>query len=178
MNNANDTGGYLGTGFAFLTTAPFILLLLFWLITAGVAGGIATFRNRSGWGFFLVTFFFLGPFGIMAALLATRGELDRPPLRVRVIPRTSTGTLKVGDRVRAIEEGDESEDRVGVIEQITDDDDGYNFLVTFIGDPDTYTFTADELRVVHATPQKATAHRPKGTPSGKHTQRSDDGPKT
>lgn len=56
-----------------------VLVLLVWLIPAIVAGVIADRRGRSGIGFALATFFFLGPFGVGVALLATRGELDSPP---------------------------------------------------------------------------------------------------
>ncbi|MBP2450519.1 hypothetical protein [Mycolicibacterium lutetiense] len=56
-----------------------LVIVSVWLIPAIVAGLIADRRGRSGIGFALATFFFLGPLGVGVALLATRGELDGAP---------------------------------------------------------------------------------------------------
>ena len=79
MNYAADNGDDPGNALVFLGLAPFFILFFVWLISAAVAAAIAMERDRSGIGFFLATFFFLGPLGVGVALLATRGEMDRLP---------------------------------------------------------------------------------------------------
>jgi len=79
MNEAANNSEDLGPALAFLGLFPIFVVLFVWLVCAVVAGVIAQDRNRSGWGFGLCTFFFLGPLGVGVALLATRGELDQPP---------------------------------------------------------------------------------------------------
>lgn len=79
MNDTTDSGEGFGSALAFLAFGPFFVILFVWLICAAVAGFIAMDRDRSGIGFFLATFFFLGPLGVGVALLATRGEMDRLP---------------------------------------------------------------------------------------------------
>jgi DNA-directed RNA polymerase subunit RPC12/RpoP len=84
MNYAADNNEDFGTALAFLGLAPIGFILFAWLITAFVAGLIAQDRGRSFAGFFFATLFFLGPFGVGVALLATRAELDHaylPPKR-------------------------------------------------------------------------------------------------
>lgn len=73
MNDSADFGDAL----AFFSWFWLLFWLFYWFICALVAGVIADERDRSGWGFGLVTFFFLGPLGIAVALLATRGDMDR-----------------------------------------------------------------------------------------------------
>jgi len=82
MNEAANNGEDIGTALAFLGLLPLIILFLVWFISALVAGAIAYVRERGFWGFFLATFFFLGPLGVGFALLATHGEMDqRPPAK-------------------------------------------------------------------------------------------------
>lgn len=181
MSNPNDTGAAL----AFMAVLPLIAALLFWLLCAGVAAAIAAERNRSALGFFFATFFFLGPFGIMTALLATRGELDQlpPPPRAAPLamtppkppaPATTTGpALKVGDRVRVNDPGDKYNGRIGVVDEVTNETDGYNIYVAFGDDPKTRAFSQPELTLVRRAPEK-----PKGTPAGKQTGRTNAAPGT
>jgi DNA-directed RNA polymerase subunit RPC12/RpoP len=87
--NGSDNGSEIGIGLLGLTLLPLVLLFLLWLLIAGIAGFIAMDRGRSGFGFFLVTFFFLGPLGIAVALLAAREENGvpvGPPVERRPIP--------------------------------------------------------------------------------------------
>ena len=69
-----------GTGWVLLGLGlfPLFILLLVWLISAGVAAAVAYHRGRSAWGFFAVTFFFLGPLGPGVALLAQREDEGVP----------------------------------------------------------------------------------------------------
>jgi DNA-directed RNA polymerase subunit RPC12/RpoP len=84
MDNGTNSGEDFGTALAFLGLFPLLVMFLVWLISAVVAGAIADNRDRSGVGFALATFFFLGPLGVGVALLATRGEMDRlPPVAAR-----------------------------------------------------------------------------------------------
>jgi len=58
-----------------------ILVTLFvWMVSAWVAGGIASDKERSGIGFGVVTFFFLGPLGPGFALLARHGAVEEAEL--------------------------------------------------------------------------------------------------
>ena len=70
-----------GAGLALLGLGllPLFILFIVWLIAAGVAAFIADSRGRSSIGFFLVTFFFLGPLGPGFALLADR-EVNGVPV--------------------------------------------------------------------------------------------------
>ena len=61
------------TGIGLLFGLPFVVLLVAWLIVAGVAALVAP-DDRKG-TFFLITLFFLGPLGIAAAAIAQ----PRPP---------------------------------------------------------------------------------------------------
>jgi DNA-directed RNA polymerase subunit RPC12/RpoP len=79
MDNTTDNSDELLAGLIFAGLLPFILAFLLLLCWALVAGFIAQERDRSFWGFFLATFFVLGPLGVGIALLATRGEMDRLP---------------------------------------------------------------------------------------------------
>ncbi|CAM3635825.1 hypothetical protein H7J08_07845 [Mycobacterium frederiksbergense] len=77
-----DMGGKdNGAGLALLGLGllPLFILFIVWLIAAGVAAFIADSRGRSSIGFFLVTFFFLGPLGPGFALLAGR-EINGEPV--------------------------------------------------------------------------------------------------
>lgn len=47
----------------------------YWLVSSITAAAIAEWKHRSGGGFFLASFFFLGPLGVAVALLATPGEV-------------------------------------------------------------------------------------------------------
>lgn len=47
----------------------------YWLVSSITAAAIAEWEHRSGGGFFLASFFFLGPLGVAVALLATPGEV-------------------------------------------------------------------------------------------------------
>jgi ribosomal protein S27AE len=86
MDKTTDNDGSLLARFPFLGVWPILLILFVWFICAAVAGFIADHRDRSGFGFFMATFFFLGPLGVGVALLATRGELDRlPPAPTRKV---------------------------------------------------------------------------------------------
>jgi hypothetical protein len=51
-------------------------LLFVWFISALVAGWIAATRERSGFAFAAVTFFFLGPLGPGFALIAPHGAIE------------------------------------------------------------------------------------------------------
>jgi DNA-directed RNA polymerase subunit RPC12/RpoP len=84
MDETPTNGEEFGTALAILGLFPIFVILFVWLISAAVAGAIAYVRERSFWGFFLATFFFLGPIGVGVALLATHGALDRPPARRKV----------------------------------------------------------------------------------------------
>lgn len=64
-------------GIAWLFGIPFGVLLIAWLIVAGVAALVAP-DDRKG-TFFLITLFFLGPLGIAAAAIA-QPRPRRPPL--------------------------------------------------------------------------------------------------
>jgi DNA-directed RNA polymerase subunit RPC12/RpoP len=76
----NETNGEdFGTALAYLGWFWLFFWLFVWIICGVVAGCIAYVRERSFWGFFLATFFFLGPLGVGVALLATHGALDQPP---------------------------------------------------------------------------------------------------
>ena len=79
MNESTDSGEDLGAALAFLGLLPLFILFLVWFISAIVAGAIADSRGRSGFGFALATFFFLGPLGVGFALVAARGEMDWLP---------------------------------------------------------------------------------------------------
>ena len=58
-----------------------VLVLIIWGISAFAAAVIAGDRGRSGLGFAVVTFFFLGPLGPGFALLATHGDIERSQLQ-------------------------------------------------------------------------------------------------
>jgi DNA-directed RNA polymerase subunit RPC12/RpoP len=79
MDDGTDDGSGFGAVLAFLTLGPIFFILFVWLICAVVAGLIAESRGRSGFGFFAVTFFFLGPLGPGFALLAAR-EVNGVPV--------------------------------------------------------------------------------------------------
>ena len=81
-----DESGSFG---AFLLTVPFVLILIAWLIVAGVAAWVAPEGRRLT--FFLITLFFLGPIGIAAAAIAQpRPAASRPvsaaPIQARQQP--------------------------------------------------------------------------------------------
>lgn len=75
-----NTGADIGNGIADFIQASLWAVIGYWFLSAIVAGAIAGDRNRSFIGWFGATFFFLGPLGVGFALLATRGEMDRPPI--------------------------------------------------------------------------------------------------
>lgn len=76
MGDSGDGAGFALLG---LTLLPLIVILVVWFIAAIVAAAIAESRGRSPAGFFLVTFFFLGPLGPGFALLAGR-EVNGVPV--------------------------------------------------------------------------------------------------
>ena len=90
------------TGIGLLFGLPFVVLLLGWLIIAGVAAVVAP-DDRKG-TFFLITFFFLGPLGIAAAAIAQPRPQRRPlpgpawqqPSVPDVIGNTNPGPLSSG----------------------------------------------------------------------------------
>ncbi len=72
----------------------FVSMLIFfvWLLPAVVAALIAASRDRDALGFFLATFFFLGPLGVGFALIAPHGGMD--PLR---LPSSAPENRKVAE---------------------------------------------------------------------------------
>lgn len=58
----------------------FAVLFWVWIISAVVAGVIASNRERSFPGFFIVTLIFLGPLGPGFALVAMHGRIERVQL--------------------------------------------------------------------------------------------------
>jgi hypothetical protein len=70
-----------------MTSDLILFLVFYWFVCGIVAGAIAVDRDRSFWGFFFLTFLFLGPLGIAVALLAA-------PLS----PTTQTRPIAAGRR--------------------------------------------------------------------------------
>jgi hypothetical protein len=65
----------------------FVFLLLVLVVCGLIASGIASEKNRSGGGFFLIGFFF-GPLGILVAALIGREKPKTPAgMRAVVCPR-------------------------------------------------------------------------------------------
>jgi DNA-directed RNA polymerase subunit RPC12/RpoP len=63
-----------------MTFFMLFVLLIVWGVSAIVAGAIASDRERSFFGFAVVTFFFLGPLGPGFALIAAPGWIEEPTI--------------------------------------------------------------------------------------------------
>ena len=78
-----------------------VLVVALMLTSAVTAGLIADKKGHSGTGFFFVSLFFLGPVGIVWALLAAPRKTDRQN-RQRKPPRASSATKKCPDCAETI----------------------------------------------------------------------------
>jgi DNA-directed RNA polymerase subunit RPC12/RpoP len=85
VNDSQNWGEELAKAISDLIRASFWAALVYWVLSAFIAGLIAQDRGRSFFGFF-ATLFFLGPLGVGFALLANRSELDyaHVPLKRKV----------------------------------------------------------------------------------------------
>ncbi|WP_006246419.1 hypothetical protein [Mycolicibacterium tusciae] len=72
-----NTGDELGKAIGDLVQASMWAVVVYWFLSAVVAGAIAGDRNRSFVGWFFATFLFLGPLGVGFALIAPRGGMGR-----------------------------------------------------------------------------------------------------
>jgi hypothetical protein len=108
-------------------------------------------RSSGGIGFFFLGLFFLGPFAIAVAILATPGA-PRPPLPPlpvqKVKQRPTISDSRPGISVKVVAPGDDHEGRIGTMYEMPDDDDGSQVCVKFSGDSEPYAYGRDEIETI------------------------------
>jgi hypothetical protein len=163
----NDSSG-IGAFLAGLGLIAVVAPLVWWFVCGVIAAVIAENKGRSAIGFFCLGLFFLGPFAIAVAILASpierpravmRPAVAQPPSQPKKIPATPQpaavarpkpppGVLAAGASVKVIAVGDDHEDQAGIVHALLDDEgDGLTVSVKFKGDREPYAFRRDELKL-------------------------------